>query len=90
MSKFLLSKSANCFIALCIDLYDSVTFLSMFSASIDEMGSFIQLSCHLTQSEHVIHKFLYGSNSLTSRVNFSYLKKINFISYLVEIDIQFE
>jgi hypothetical protein len=68
----LLSKSANCFIALCMDLYDSVTLRSMFSASIDEIGSFIQLSCHLTQSEQVIHKFLYGSNSLTNRVSFSY------------------
>ena len=71
----LLSNSWNCLIALCMALQDSLTFFSMFSASIVDIGSLFHISCHLIQSEHVIHRFLYGSKSFTSLASFSYLKK---------------
>lgn len=49
-----------------------MTFFSTSSALMASNGSFIQLSCHLNQSETVSHKLRNGSKSLTSLPNLSY------------------
>ena len=58
--------------ALWMFLYDSLTILSTSSGLITSIGSLSQLSCQRNQSDVVIHRLRYGSNSLMSLLILSY------------------
>ena len=64
--------SLNCFPHLCKVRKLSLMFRSSCSASIDVSGSVIHDSCHLIQSEVVVHKSRYGWKSLISLLSLSY------------------
>lgn len=64
--------SLNCFPHLCRTLKLSLTLFSSCSGSIDVRGSFIHDSCHLSQSEVVVHKSRNGWKSFISLASLSY------------------